>query len=77
MHVIRVLGGKGLHVLKALIDESSSATPQLDEKTTTHKEAIIDTFTAPEKQLDLFPNEPISPKAKPKPKGRRDALHPH
>lgn len=77
MHVIRVLWGKGLHVLKALIDEPSSATPQLDEKTITHKEAIIDTLTASEKQLDLFPNEPISPKAKSKSKGRREALHPY
>ena len=38
MHVIRVLGGKGLHVLKALIDEMDpSSTKRLDEITQASK----------------------------------------
>lgn len=75
MHVIRVLWGKGLHMIKALIDEGSSAHTQLEEHVTTQKETIVDTLTA-SAQLDLF-NEPVKPKAPSKPKWRREPLHPH
>ena len=76
MHVIRVLGGKGLHVLKALIDEMDpSSTKRLDEITQASKWETIDVLTAPNAPLELFPTEHGTQKTKKK--WRKEPLHPY